>query len=204
MPMSSHTGGSDSELVKLAKEEDYIAFEELVNRHSGKIYTLLQRLLGNREDAEDLLQQTFLSAFQNLSRFREESSFRTWITRIATNFALMKFRKEGKVQVSSLDDPKNYTDEGIPLPREIADWSVNPAEVLERKELVEILEAAITKLPQIYRAVFLLRDLEGLSNQEVAGMMDLTVSAVKSRLMRARLFLRATISSMLKEGKGAL
>ncbi|MDH7500455.1 MAG: sigma-70 family RNA polymerase sigma factor [candidate division NC10 bacterium] len=202
--MSSQTGRSDSELVKLAKEEDYIAFEELVNRHSGRIYSLLQRLLGNREDAEDLLQQTFLSAFQNLSRFREESSFRTWITRIATNFALMKFRKEGKAQVVSLDGPQNYSDEGIPLPREIADWSVNPAEVLERKELVEILEAAIAKLPQIYRAVFLLRDLEGLSNQEVAGMMDLSVSAVKSRLMRARLFLRATISSMLKEEKGAL
>lgn len=202
--MSKGSNRSDSELIKLAKEEDFESFEELVNRHSARIYSLLYRLLGNREDAEDLLQQTFLSAFQNLSRFREESSFRTWITRIATNFAFMKFRKEGKIQILSLDDPQNYTDQGIPLPREIADWSVNPAEILERKELVETLEAAIAKLPQIYRAVFLLRDLEGLSNQEVAEMMELSVSAVKSRLMRARLFLRATISSMVKEGKGAL
>jgi len=202
--MSSRTERSDTELVKLAKEEDFVAFEELVNRHSPRIYSLLYRLVGSREDAEDLLQQTFLSVFQNLSRFREEASFRTWITRIATNFALMKFRKAGKIQTLSLDDPQNYTEEGVPLPREIADWSVNPVEILERKELVRVLEAAIGKLPQIYRAVFLLRDLEGLSNQEVAEMMELSVSAVKSRLMRARLFLRATISSLVKEGKGAL
>jgi len=202
--MSEHSERSDGELVKLAKGEDFIAFEELVNRHSARIYSLLYRLLGSREDAEDLLQQTFLSAFQNLSRFREEASFRTWITRIATNFALMKFRKQAKIQTLSLDNPQNLTDEGVPLPREIADWSVNPAEILERKELAGILEASIARLPQIYRAVFLLRDLEGLSNQEVAEMMELSISAVKSRLMRARLFLRSTISSILKEGKGAL
>lgn len=202
--MSNPNNRSDSELIRRAKGEDFDAFEELVNRHSARIYSLLYRLLRRREDAEDLLQQTFLSAFQNISRFREEASFRTWITRIATNFALMKFRKEGKIHTVSLSDPQNFTDEGVPLPREIADWSVNPGELLERKELVEILEAAIAKLPQIYRAVFLLRDMEGLSNQEVADMMELTVSAVKSRLMRARLFLRATISSMMKEGKGAL
>jgi RNA polymerase sigma-70 factor (ECF subfamily) len=202
--MSTHSKRSDDELVKQAKGEDFVAFEELVSRHSARIYSLLYRLLGSREDAEDLLQQTFLSAFQNISHFRGEASFRTWITRIATNFALMKFRKEGKMHIVSLDDPQSFTDEGVPLPREIGDWSVNPVEILERKELVEILERAIARLPQIYRAVFLLRDVEGLSNQEVAELMELSVSAVKSRLMRARLFLRATISPILKEGKGAL
>ena len=112
--MNSSHERSDVELVKLAKSEDFGAFEELVSRHSGRIYSLLYRLLRNREDAEDLLQQTFLSAFENLVRFREEASFKTWITRIATNFALMKFRKEGKIQMVSLDDPLSYTEEGVP------------------------------------------------------------------------------------------
>lgn len=195
---------TDQELVTLAKGSDFVAFEELVSRHGGRVYSYLYRLLGNREDAEDLLQQTFLSAFENLSRFREEASFRTWITRIATNFALMKFRKEGKIHEVSLDNPQHFNEDGVPLPQEIADWSVNPAETLERKELVEILERAIASLPQIYRAVFLLRDVEGLSNKAVSEMMDLTISAVKSRLMRARLFLRKQISALVKEGKGAL
>ncbi|MFH0872767.1 MAG: sigma-70 family RNA polymerase sigma factor [bacterium] len=194
----------DTELVKLAKAKDLLAFSELVSRHSARIYSLLYRLLKNRGDAEDLLQQTFLSAFENLGRFREEASFRTWVTRIATNFALMKFRKEKKNQTVSLDVPKNFTEDGIPLPMEIADWSVNPVETLERKELVEILEAAIARLPQIYRTVFLLRDLEGLSNKEVAEMMELSVSAVKSRLMRARLFLRTILSDLLREKVDAL
>jgi RNA polymerase sigma-70 factor (ECF subfamily) len=197
--MDSSRERSDVELVKLAKGEDFSAFEELVHRHSGRIYSLLYRLLRSKEDAEDLLQQTFLSAFENLVRFREEASFRTWITRIATNFALMKFRKEGKIQMVSLDDPQSYTEEGVPLPREIGDWSVNPGVVLERKELIETLEGAIAALPPIYRYVFLLRDVEGLSNKEVAGIMELSVSAVKSRLMRARLFLRDLISHRLKE-----
>ena len=145
--MNSSHERSDVDLVKLAKGEDFDAFEELVNRHSGRIYSLLYRLLRNREDAEDLLQQTFLSAFENLVRFREEASFRTWITRIATNFALMKFRKEGKIQMVSLDGPQSYTEEGVPLPREIGDWSVNPGLTLERKERIEILEGAIATLP---------------------------------------------------------
>jgi RNA polymerase sigma-70 factor (ECF subfamily) len=170
-----------------------------VNRHNARIYSLLYRLVRSREDAEDLLQRTFLSAFENLSSFREEASFRTWITRIATNFALMKFRKEGKIRVVSLDDPQSYTEEGVPLPKEIGDWSVNPGLILERKELIEILEGAIAMLPPIYRYVFLLRDMEGLSNKEVAEIMELSVSAVKSRLMRARLFLREIISNRLKE-----
>ena len=197
--MNSATKRTDIELVKLAKGEDFGAFEELVGRHSARIYSLLYRLLRSREDAEDLLQRTFLSAFENLSSFREEASFRTWITRIATNFALMKFRKEGKIRVVSLDDPQSYTEEGVPLPKEIGDWSVNPGLILERKELIEILEGAIAMLPPIYRYVFLLRDMEGLSNKEVAEIMELSVSAVKSRLMRARLFLREIISNRLKE-----
>jgi RNA polymerase sigma-70 factor (ECF subfamily) len=197
--MNSATERTDIELVKLAKGEDFGAFEELVNRHNARIYSLLYRLVRSREDAEDLLQRTFLSAFENLSSFREEASFRTWITRIATNFALMKFRKEGKIRVVSLDDPQSYTEEGVPLPKEIGDWSVNPGLILERKELIEILEGAIAMLPPIYRYVFLLRDMEGLSNKEVAEIMELSVSAVKSRLMRARLFLRDVISNRMKE-----
>jgi RNA polymerase sigma-70 factor, ECF subfamily len=197
--MNSLHERSDVELIQLAKGEDFQAFDELVSRHSARVYSLLFRLVRRREDAEDLLQQTFLSAFENLSRFREEASFRTWITRIATNFALMKFRKEGKIRMVSLDAPQTYTDEGVPLPREIGDWSVNPGLILERKELIEILEEAIATLPLIYRTVFLLRDLEGFSNKEVADIMELSVSAVKSRLMRARLFLRDLISNRLKE-----
>jgi RNA polymerase sigma-70 factor (ECF subfamily) len=195
---------SDEELVRLSKQGDFVAFEELVNRHSPRIYSLLLRLVENREDAEDLLQQTFLSAFENLSSFREEASFRTWLTRIATNFAFMKFRKENRIQNLSLDQDQDPHGEGTPLSREIADWSINPGNLLERKELIRILETAIARLPEIYRAVFLLRDLEGLSNQEVADLTGLSLPAVKSRLMRARMFLRRTITSLWKEEAGAL
>jgi len=182
---------SDKTLVKQAKNHDFKAFEELVNRYESKVYNLAYKMLGSREDAKDVLQDTFISAFKALDGFREKSSFSTWIYRIATNSCLMKLR-EGKHKTISLED-KEFT-----VAKEAVDWSEDPSSLLERKELRKVMDKAIKSLPNMLRTVFVLRDIEGLSNQEAAKMLGVSIAAVKSRLHRARLYLREKLSDYFK------
>ncbi|MDI6840043.1 MAG: sigma-70 family RNA polymerase sigma factor [bacterium] len=182
---------SDSTLVKKAKRHDFKAFEELVNRYETKVYNLAYKMLGSREDAKDVLQDTFMSAFKSLDRFKEKSSFSTWIYRIATNACLMKFR-ERKPQIVSLDDRPFTTS------KEIMDWSKNPAAILEHEELKRVMDRMIKSLPAQYRTVFVLRDVEGLSNSQTAKVLRISIGAVKSRLHRARLYLREKLSAYFK------
>ncbi len=179
---------SDMTLVKRAKNRDFSAFEELVTRYEIKVYNLAYKMLGSQEDAEDVLQDIFLSAFKSIDEFKEISSFSTWIYRIATNACLMKLRSK-KSQTISLDDKPNS------LTAEITDWSQNSATLLDRKELREIMEKAIKSLPKMNRAVFILRDVEGLSNSEASKVLNISIAAVKSRLHRARLYLREKLSN---------
>ncbi len=190
---------SDEELVDLSLQRDYSAFEELVKRYEGRIYRLGLKMLKSPYDAEDLLQKTFLSVFENLPKFRKDSKFSTWVFRIATNHALMKLRKESKKMVSSLNEPIHIGDEE--LDRQVADFECDVSQSYEIKELMEKLEKSIAELPDIYRLVFILRDVEGFSNKEVAKMLNLSVPAVKSRILRARLFLRDKLSDKGRGGK---
>jgi RNA polymerase sigma-70 factor (ECF subfamily) len=188
----------ESVLVAEAKAGNYGAFEELVNRYEKKIYRLGLHITGNQEDAEDVLQEAFLKAFQHLPEFREDSRFYTWIVRIAVNEGLMKLRKRRSSKEVALDDPED--DEGEVMPREWADWKPNPEQQLARAELESILMKAVAGLPPTFRTVFYLRDVEGLSTEETAEMLNLSVGAVKARLFRARLRLREDLSKIFKRG----
>jgi RNA polymerase sigma-70 factor (ECF subfamily) len=197
-PQAATLAGDESVLVSGAKAGDYAAFEELVNRYEKKIYRLGMNITGNPEDAEDVLQDTFLKAFEHLPDFREDSRFYTWIVRIAVNEALMKLRKRR----SSKEVPFEETEDqdGEVQVRDYADWKPNPEQTLAREEMEQILRNAIQALPPGFRTVFYLRDVEGLDTEETAQLLNLSIGAVKARLFRARLRLREELSKVLKRG----
>ena len=180
---------TDFELVDAVRGGNKAAYRFLVERYQRKIYNLALRLVRQAEDAEDVLQETFVSAYRALPNFKGDSAFGTWLYRIATNFALMKLRGKKPVFVS-LDEPR---DNDLPAV-ELVDFSADPLSDVLDDELRGKLEEAVAKLPDDMRTVFQLRDVEGFSNAEVAEMLDLSVPAVKSRLHRTRLVLREELS----------
>ena len=188
----------ESILVSEAKAGSYAAFEELVNRYEKKIYRLGMNITGNPEDAEDVLQETFLKAFKHLPEFREDSRFYTWIVRIAVNEALMKLRKRRASKEVSMEDTGG--DDGEVMVRDFADWKPNPEQQYARAELERILQDAAQSLPPSFRTVFHLRDVQGLSTEETANLLNLSAGAVKARLFRARLRLREDLSKTFKRG----
>ena len=197
-PSQPAVAKDESLLVTEAKAGSYEAFEDLVNRYEKKIYRLGMNITGNREDAEDVLQETFLKAFEHLADFRQDSRFYTWIVRIGVNEALMKLRKRRSEKMVPMDDLVG--DDGEVIPREFTDWKPNPEQQLTRVELEDILETAAKALPPTFRAVFFLRDVEELSTEETAKILNLSNGAVKARLFRARLRLREDLSKVLKRG----
>jgi RNA polymerase sigma-70 factor (ECF subfamily) len=182
-------------LVQAAQKGDLAAFEELVNRYEARIFRLTMNITQNREDAQDAAQDAFLKAFQNLDRFQGDSRFYTWLVRIAVNEALMRLRKR-RPNVISLDQPLE-TEEDV-IPHQLQDWDPTPEQRYERTEMNSILNEAITKLDPIFRTVFLLRDVEQLSTEETAELLDISVPAVKSRLLRARLKLRENLTPFFR------
>jgi RNA polymerase sigma-70 factor (ECF subfamily) len=191
---------SDSELVAMAKAGDRDAFGVLVERHEDKIYGLCLRMLGNPEDAEDVMQEVFIKAFQALPGFREEARFSTWLYRIAHNACLMRIRKKKLVTVS-LDRPLDV-EEGH-IERDVTDWSTDPRTDLMSEELSATLARHINELSPDNRIVFVLRDIHGLSTDDTASVLGLSVPAVKSRLHRARLYLRDRLTDYMVEGSTA-
>jgi RNA polymerase sigma-70 factor, ECF subfamily len=183
-------------LVQAAKRGDDSAFEELVRRYDRNVFRIAQHITQNREDAEDVVQEAFLKAYGNLAQFQEQSKFYTWLVRIAVNEALMKLRRRRPERTVSLDEDIKTEDDS--LPREIADWSPNPEQLYNQSELGEILTKTIQGLPPGFRTVFVLRDVEGLSTEETAAALDLSVPAVKSRLLRARLQLRERLGKFFQ------
>ena len=175
-------------LVTQAKGGDAAAFNELVSRYERRIFRLAQNITRNREDAEDVMQEAFIKAYTNLAGFQGDSRFYTWLVRIAVNEALMKLRKRRPGEFS-LDEPV-ASDDGDLTPRDFADWGPSPEQRYARSEMNEILTAAIEKLDPDFRIVFVLRDIEGMTNEEAAEATQLSLAAAKSRLHRARLFLR--------------
>ena len=196
------TEEDEEQFLARAKSGDFDAFEVLVGRTEGRVYSHLLRLLVNEEDARDLLQETYLSAFKSLASFKGDSAFFTWVYRIATNHALMRLRKKQPQEVV-LDELSIPTHEEL-KGRAISDWSLDPKEALLRRELREVLESAIRKLPPLYRAVVLMRDVEESSTQETARALGISEGAVKTRLHRARVFLRETLAPYFEaEGDSA-
>lgn len=188
----------ESALVAAAKAGEVSAFETLVGRYERKIFRLTQNITQNREDAEDAMQEAFLKAFEHLHNFEGNSRFYTWLVRIAVNQALMKLRKR-RPNVVSLDEDVD-TGEDL-VPREVEDWGPSPADRYAQTELSGILAKAIGELDPPFRIVFQLRDIEQLSTEETADALGLSVPAVKSRLLRARLKLRQSLDRFFRQGE---
>ena len=189
---STVVADDEAKLVAGAKSGDATSFTELVRRYERKIFRLANNITQNREDAEDAMQEAFLKAYTNLDKFQGDSRFYTWLVRIAVNEALMKLRKRRPNQFS-LDEPKEGESDDL-MPREIADWGPSPEQRFARTQMNEILTGAIEKLDPDFRIVFVLRDIEELSTEETARLLGLSIPAVKSRLLRARLRLRQRLN----------
>ncbi len=186
---------TDEELVAALKAGKRDACAELVRRFSSRLYRVVYRILGSEEEAEEALQEAFISACDKIGTFQGKSQLGTWLYRIATNAALMRLRRLKHNHVS-LDSPVE-TEEGDYLPRNLADWRFDPYRVALNEELRQVLEDAIQSLPETLRVVFILRELEGLSTQETAQTLGISESATKVRLHRARLMLREYLAPYL-------
>ena len=184
------------DLVARSRRGDASAFSTLIRRYEGKIFRLAMNITQNKEDAEDVLQEAFFKAYEHLDQFQGNSRFYTWIVRIAVNQALMKLRKRKSDRAISLDEQIDTGEDTVV--REIAAWDPDPEQQYSQEELRTILTGAITELEPIYRTVFTLRDVDGLSTEETAEALDLSVPAVKSRLLRARLQLRDKLTRFFK------
>jgi RNA polymerase sigma-70 factor, ECF subfamily len=195
-PASIPLQPDESVLVQQAQKGDAQAFTELVNRYKRKIFRLAKNITRNDEDAEDVLQEAFLKAYEHLDTFEGNSKFYTWIVRIAVNEALMKLRKRRGDREVSLDEPVELGEEEVK--REIAVWEDNPEQRYSREEIHEILDEAVGTLKEDFRTVFVLRDIEELSTEEAAKVLGISIPAVKSRLLRARLALREKLTRKFK------
>lgn len=186
--------------LSLLQNGDPAELARLVDHYSNPVYRIILNILNNPQDAEDILQEAFIKVIHGLKSFEGRSSLSTWIYRIAVNEALMLVRKRKGVEVSI--DEENDDDEGMATPREIIDWCCQPEEEFVSGEITEVMNKAIDELPEKLRIVFILRDMEDLSIRDTAQALGMTESAVKTRLLRARLLLREVISRYFVERKG--
>jgi RNA polymerase sigma-70 factor, ECF subfamily len=189
----------DMDLVHACKNGDVSAFEQLVKRYDRKLFRIAQNVTRNREDSQDAVQEAFLKAYEHLADFREACLFSTWLIRITVNQALMKLRKQRGAREMSLDE--DFGDEGDILPKEVTDWAPNPEQLCWASELRNILFRALDELRPMSRMVFILRDVEGLTIDQTAVVLNMSQTAVKARLWRARLQLREALSKHFSQKK---
>jgi len=182
---------TDLDLVRSAIGGDTAAFEELVRRNTKRVFSVALHITRSREDAEEITQETFLKAFLHLNDFEERAQFSTWLTRIAVNAALTNVARLPRAKVVLSEERER---EASSAAEEIPDWRPNPEQLYSRSQLQQLLRQALEELPQAYSTVFLLRDVQGLSITETAAALRLSIPAVKTRLLRARLQLRENLS----------
>lgn len=195
-PPAGFTEADEHELITQAKNGSADAIEQLVERYERRIFRMAQNITSNHEDTEEVVQNVFVKAFRNLALFRGDSRFYTWLVRIAINEALMKIRGRRYRDVS-IDEPNDEDTFGS---HELEDWGPNPEQCYSQKELREVLATTISKLEPHYRTVFQLRDVEGFTTAETARALDLSSSAVKARLGRARSRLRNSLNHHFRPG----
>jgi RNA polymerase sigma-70 factor (ECF subfamily) len=191
----------DLVLVDRARQGDTEAFDQLVRQYNRQILRTAQHITQNREDAEDITQDVFFKAYSKLEQFKGDSKFSTWLVRIAVNESLMRLRKRKTQKTVSMDQDVETEDGAIP--RDFAEWRPNPEQIYSQSELGEILRKTIAGLPPGFRTVFTLRDIENLSTEETAEALGLSVPAVKSRLLRARLQLRERLTRYFRQKEEA-
>jgi RNA polymerase sigma-70 factor (ECF subfamily) len=188
---------NDLDLVHASKKGDAAAFEQLVKRYDRRLLRISQTVTRNREDSEDAVQEALLKAFQNLAEFREDSQFSTWLIRITVNQSLMKLRKQRTHKEVSLDE--DIESDGEALPVDVPDRAPNPEQLCWASELRDILVRTVEELRPILRTVFVLRDVEGLSIEQTAQVLNVSQAAVKARLWRVRLHLRERLKRYFDE-----
>lgn len=191
---------TDTQLVEQFKKGSMEAFEEIVSRYESKVFNLAMRFTRNQEDAEEVLQDVFTTLYKKMDGFQGKSAFSSWLYRIIVNAAFMKLRKRKQHNTVSIEDlspaVKQFCIDQDCL-------SVSRSDTISmHRELRDVLEGAISRLPDQYRAVFVLRDVDGLSNQEVGEILDLSIPAVKSRLHRSRLMLRRKLERYYNDYTG--
>ncbi|MBI1747531.1 MAG: sigma-70 family RNA polymerase sigma factor [Acidobacteria bacterium] len=190
---------SDATLVEKVKLGDYRAFEELVTRYQRRAYGLAYRLTSNATDAEDVLQEVFLQVYQKIGDFRGESAFSSWLYKITLNAGYMKLRKRQRRREESIEDALPDFGEDGSFTAMVSPLPLSPENAVLRAEAKRVTEEAIDKLGEDYKTVLILRDIEGFSASEVSIMLGLSIPATKSRLHRARLFLRQKLENYFKE-----
>lgn len=187
----------ETTLISAILAGDGRLYHDLIRPHERSVYMIALSVMKNEDDAEEVTQEAFLKAFRNLSRFRAESKFGTWLISIALNEARGRLRRQSIVRMESLDDTPR---EGSGVsPALFRDWREIPSQALERREVRELLQQAVVGLPEIYRQVFLLRDMEELSVAETAEALNISISSVKVRLHRARILLQKHLSPLLRQ-----
>ena len=189
----SYVDANEAELIRRVCNGDKEAFYGLVQPYEKAVYTAAISILNNQADAEEVAQEAVLKAFSNLSRFRGEAKFSTWLVQITINEARLKLRKDRRHLYESVDEPQS-DDEGDYFPKDYADWREVPSEALQRKELRDALKLAMAALPQKYREVLILRDIQHLSIEETAQVLGISAGNVKTRLLRARLQMRDALA----------
>lgn len=188
---------TDEQLVKAARAGDAGAFDELIRRHTPRIFALTMSMMRNHADAHDAMQDAFLNAYRRLDGFRGDAAFGSWLYRVAANACLMRMRRRRRRPEVPLEvRTPGFSDDGHWI-RPVEDLAPQVDELYENKELGRIIQAGMDSLPDNYRAVFVLADLELKSMKEIADILDLTVPNVKTRLHRARLKLREYLSDYL-------
>jgi RNA polymerase sigma-70 factor (ECF subfamily) len=190
----------DRQLVQDARKGDFAAFEAIVSKYERRLFRLAYRIVGRRHDAEEVVQQTFLSVVEHIEGFREEATFYTWLMRIGTNHALALLRRRKVRQTVPLGEDgssESYAD--LPHPEYIAQWQESPEQIASRRETRALLNAALEELGEKYRLVFVLRDIEGFSTNETANMLEISPANVKVRLLRARLMLRERLTRVFAD-----
>jgi len=191
-------GEREQELIAGVQQGQHQLFYELVRPYERRVYGAAFAILRNQQDAEDVAQEAMLKAFANISKFRAEARFSTWLIQITVNEALMRRRRERTVVMEAIDDRRE--EEADYSPRDFADWREIPSEALERKEVRQRLAEALATLDRKYREVFVLRDMEQLNIQETAEALGISVASVKTRLLRARLMLRDLLAAGWEHG----
>lgn len=198
--LADATFQGESELLEGLRAGDPMAYRTFVELNSANVYSIALKLLADEQEAEDVLQETFLSAFQAIYRFEGRSKLSTWLYRIAYNASLMRLRKRDQMTTFSLDQPpRDEGESGGPGSRHLVDWSTVPDGQLLTAEARQEMDRAIAELPESLRSAFVLRDIQGLSGAETAEILGITVQAVKNRLHRARLRLRDRLSGYFAE-----
>ena len=198
-PEQSAAARDEVQVVERARAGDLEAFEGLIGRHQQRVMRVVLSILKEPMDAEEVAQDVFLTVFEKIDHFRGDSSFSTWLHRVAVNAALMRRRKSKADRSVPLDDVMPPFDERGHLAVDIADWSQQAGDPVLAREAGEVIEAAVEKLDEMYRTVFGLRDVQGFSTEETAAILELSVPAVKSRLHRARLFLRRGLAEYFEK-----